>query len=342
MKIAFITGVNGQDGSYLAELLLEKNYIVYGLCRRTSQFTQTRIQHLLHKIHLIYGDVTDANSITTVLKGIWDAHPTLDRLEIYNLAAQSHVHVSFAIPSYTTQVDALGILNILETVRTLDQKKIRIYQASTSELFGKVLEKPQTETTPFNPQSPYAIAKQYAHWIIKNYRDAYGLFACCGILFNHESPRRGEEYVTRKITTGIANILKGKEDCIHLGNLNSLRDWGHARDYVEAMWMMLQQDTPKEYVIATGQQLSVREFVEKAFALRNIHILWEGEGIHEKGICAESGRIYVRIDSKFFRLSEVDDLLGDSHFAQQQLGWYPRTSFDSLIKEMMDHDCPTV
>lgn len=338
-KVALITGIAGQDGSYLAELLLEKNYIVYGILRRSSIIRTERIDHIFHKLKLVYGDVTDASAIHSVIHKMIQENPEAEQFEIYNLAAQSHVQVSFELPSYTAQVDAFGVTNILETIRALEPNvrgKVRFYQASTSELFGKILEKPQKETTPLNPTSPYAIAKHYAHQMVKLYREGYGLFCCSGLLFNHESPRRGETFVTRKITIALGNILKGKQDCLTLGNLDSLRDWGHAKDYVRAQWMMLQQEQPKDYVIATGEQHSVREFVELCFRKKGIELKWEGSGLDEKGIA--HGRLYVKVDSKYFRPSEVNDLLGDSSLAQKELGWKPEMSFQDLVDEMVDND----
>jgi GDPmannose 4,6-dehydratase len=342
IKVALITGIAGQDGSYLAELLLEKNYIVYGILRRSSIIRTERIDHIFHKLKLVYGDVTDASAIHSVIHKMIQENPEAEQYEIYNLAAQSHVQVSFELPSYTAQVDAFGVTNILETIRALEpgvKGKVRFYQASTSELFGKILEKPQKETTPFNPTSPYAIAKHYAHQMVKLYREAYGLFCCAAVLFNHESPRRGETFVTRKITIALGNILRGKQDCLKLGNLDSLRDWGHAKDYVRAQWMILQQEQPKDYIIATGEQHSVREFVELCFRKKGIELKWEGSGLDEKGVCVASGRVYVKVDSKYFRPSEVDDLLGDSSLAQKELGWKPEMSFQDLVDEMVEADC---
>lgn len=343
-KIALITGITGQDGSYLAELLLEKKYEVHGLIRRSSSFNTERIEHLymndliedMHKkrkFYLHYADMTDSMSITRLIREI---KPT----EIYNLAAQSHVQVSFEVPEYTADADAIGTLRILEAVRFLGMERTcRIYQASTSELFGKVQEIPQKETTPFYPTSPYAVAKQYGYWITKNYRDAYGIFAVNGILFNHESERRGESFVTRKITLAAARIAKGYQKKLYLGNLEALRDWGYAKDYVECMWLIMQQDKPDDYVIATGEQHSVKEFCELAFEEVGIKIKWEGEGISEKGINEGTGEVVIEVDPRYFRPSEVETLLGDPTKARTVLGWNPRkTSFKDLVKIMVKHD----
>lgn len=344
MNIAFITGICGQDGSYLAELLLQKKYIVYGLIRRSSNINTQRINHLFHhpELHLKYGDIIDSTNLHMVLSEIVKKHPQLDRLEIYNLAAQSHVKISFEMPEYTAETDALGTLRLLEVIRnTCPLDKTRFYQASTSELYGLVQEIPQKETTPFYPRSPYAVAKLYGYWIIKNYREAYGLYACNGILFNHTSPRRGHNFVCRKITLGLGKILKGQEDRLVLGNLDAKRDWGHARDYVEGMWRMLQRDTPEDYVLATGETYSVRTFVEKSFALRGFDIAWKGAGVNEIGYDKRSGKELIFIDPKYFRPTEVDLLLGDASKAEKELGWKSKTSFDDLVKEMVDHDCHT-
>ena len=344
MKKALITGINGQDGSYLAELLIDKGYEVHGLLRRSSIFNTQRIEHLyiddaiedMHKkrkIYLHYGDMTDSTSIISMIKEI---QPD----EIYNLAAQSHVKVSFEVPEYTANSDAIGTLRILEAVRLLGlEKNIKIYQASTSELYGKVQEIPQSETTPFYPRSPYAVAKQYAFWITKNYREAYGMFAVNGILFNHESERRGETFVTRKITLAVANIKKAYQKKLYLGNLNSLRDWGYARDYVQCMWLMLQHHTPEDFVIATGEQHSVREFTTLAFQEVGITLEWQGQDINEKGICTKTGEILVEVDPKYFRPTEVDTLLGNPTKAKQLLGWNPnQTPFTTLVKKMVQSD----
>jgi GDPmannose 4,6-dehydratase len=346
-RVAFITGITGQDGSYLAELLLRKDYVVYGLKRRHSYINTTRVDHLRGKVRMFYGDMNDAVSLTHILSKIKEAHfvervggaPIAQRLEVYNLAAQSHVQISFQVPEYTAESDGIGTLRLLEAVRHLGLAQYtRFYQASTSEMFGLVQEVPQKETTPFYPRSPYAAAKLYAHWIVKNYREAYGLYACSGILFNHESPRRGENFVTRKITLGIAKILENIEDCLVVGNIDALRDWGHAQDYVEGMWRMLQQPEPDDYVLATGEQHSVREFIVKAFALVKMPIRWEGTGVNEKGYDAVTGKLLVRISPDFYRPTEVETLLGDPTKARTQLGWTHTTGFDQLVKEMVTAD----
>ena len=345
-KVALITGITGQDGSYLAELLLEKKYEVHGIKRRASNFNTQRIDHLYQDPHnldpsliLHYGDLTDS---TNIIKIIQEVKPD----EIYNLGAQSHVSVSFESPEYTANSDALGTLRILEAVKLLGLcKKTKIYQASTSELYGLVQEVPQKETTPFYPRSPYAVSKLYAYWITINYRESYGMFACNGILFNHESPRRGETFVTRKITRGLSRINEGLEDCIFLGNLNSLRDWGHARDYVEMQWKMLQQKSPADYVISTGRQESIRKFVElSAEALgwnkdkKSPGIIWEGEGLEEVGLRADNGKVVVRIDPRYFRPCEVETLLGDPSKASKELGWEASTTLEELVNEMIKED----
>ena len=328
MKVALITGITGQDGSYLAELLLEKGYEVHGIVRRSSLINTHRIDHIYDDLHLHYGDLTDATNIISVIKKV-------EPDEIYNLGAQSHVKVSFETPEYTGQVDALGTLRILEAVRLLGMEdKVRIYQASTSELYGLVQETPQTETTPFYPRSPYGVAKLYGYWIIKNYREAYGMYACSGILFNHESPRRGETFVTRKITRGLSRISTGLQDCLYLGNLNAMRDWGHAKDYVEAMWLMLQQDEAEDFVIATGEQHSVREFCEKAAPFFGLNFEWMGEGLDEVGFHWGAKKPIIKVDPKYFRPAEVETLLGDPTKAKEKLGWEPKTSFDELIEDM--------
>jgi GDPmannose 4,6-dehydratase len=337
-KIALITGITGQDGAYLAEFLLRKQYVVHGLRRRTSLFNTRRIDHLYSDSHepnarlfLHHGDLTDTSSLVHVIQ---KTQPD----EIYNLAAQSHVAVSFEEPEYTANSDALGTLRILEAVRILGmERRVRFYQASTSELYGLVHETPQTERTPFYPRSPYAAAKLYAYWITVNYREAYRMYACNGILFNHESPTRGELFVTRKITRGLARIKCGLQDCLYLGNLNSKRDWGHARDYVEAQWLMLQQAAPEDFVIATGVQRSVREFVSLAAQELDMKIEWVGEGVDEKGVDA-TGKCVIAIDRRYFRPTEVDTLLGDASKAREKLGWRPRTSFAELISEMVRED----
>ena len=328
-KVALITGITGQDGSYLAELLLEKGYEVHGIVRRASLINTHRIDHIYEQIKLHYGDLTDAMSVTNLIK---DVEPD----EIYNLGAQSHVKVSFEIPEYTAQVDGLGTLRVLEAVRLLGMEmKTRVYKASTSELYGEVQQTPQTETTPFYPRSPYGVAKLYGYWIVKNYRESYGIHASSGILFNHESPRRGETFVTRKITRGLSRISVGEQECLYLGNLNAKRDWGHAKDYVEAMWLMLQQDEPDDYVIATGEQYSVKDFVDKAAPFFGFNIEWMGEGELEFGYDWNTKRKVIAVDKKYFRPAEVESLLGDASKAKQKLGWEPKISFDQLIEDMV-------
>jgi GDPmannose 4,6-dehydratase len=344
MKKALITGITGQDGSFLAEFLLKKGYEVHGLLRRSSSFNTGRIEHLYfdewvrdqrrkRTVELHYADMTDSSSLIRVLQEVQPC-------EVYNLAAQSHVKVSFDVPEYTAETDAVGTLRLLEAVRILGMtQSCRIYQASTSELYGKVQEVPQSETTPFYPRSPYGVAKLYGFWIIKNYRESYGMFACNGILFNHESERRGENFVTRKITLAAARIAKGLQEKLYLGNLNALRDWGYAKDYIECMWLMLQQPQPDDYVIATGENHTVREFTELAFRRAGIELRWEGEGLHEKGIDSKTGRELVLVDRRFFRPSEVDQLLGDPTKARTVLGWNThKTSFEELVNIMVDHD----
>ena len=343
-KVALISGITGQDGSFLAELLLEKGYEVHGILRRSSSFNTGRIEHLYldewvrdmkqkRLVNLHYGDMTDSSSLIRIIE---EVQPD----EIYNLAAQSHVKVSFDVPEYTAETDAIGTLRLLEAVRILHKEKTtRIYQASTSELFGKVQEIPQNEKTPFYPRSPYACAKLYGFWIVKNYRESYGMYAVNGILFNHESERRGETFVTRKISLAAARIANGLQDKLYLGNLNALRDWGYARDYVECMWLMLQQDSPEDYVIATGEYHTVREFTTLAFARAGINLEWSGEGLDERGIDTATGKILVEVDPKYFRPAEVEQLLGDPTKAKEQLGWNPRqTSFERLVEIMVDHD----
>jgi len=338
-KVALITGVTGQDGAYLAEMLLAKGYIVHGIKRRSSSFNTGRIEHLYSDRHekdvrlfLHYGDLTDS---TNLIRLVQDIQPT----EIYNLAAQSHVQVSFETPEYTANGDGLGTLRLLEAIRILGMEKTaRFYQASTSELYGKVQETPQRETTPFYPRSPYAVAKLYAYWITVNYREAYGMHASNGILFNHESPIRGETFVTRKITRAVAAIEAGQQDCLYLGNMDAKRDWGHARDYVEGMWRMLQQDQPDDYVLATGETHSVREFVELAFGHVGRTIAWRGAGVEEEGVCTRSGQVLVRIDPRYFRPTEVDLLLGDPSKARERLGWSHRIRFTDLVREMVEAD----
>ena len=328
MKVALISGISGQDGSYLAELLLEKGYEVHGIIRRASQINTQRIDHIYNQIKLHYGDLTDSTNLVRVIQQV---QPD----EIYNLGAQSHVKVSFEMPEYTGMVDGLGTLRILEAVRLLGmENKTRIYQASTSEMFGKVQEIPQKETTPFYPRSPYGVAKLYGYWIVKNYRESYGLHASSGILFNHESPRRGETFVTRKITRGLSRISTGQQDILYLGNLNAKRDWGHAKDFVEAMWLMLQQDEPDDYVIATGEQYSVRAFVETAAPYFGMKIAWEGEGLDEVGIDKLTKRTVIKVSPKYFRPAEVETLLGDATKAKEKLGWEPKISFNQLVEDM--------
>ena len=333
MKKALITGITGQDGSYLAEFLLEKGYEVHGITRRASLSNTARIDHILDKIKLHDGDLSDSSSLIRIISLV---QPD----EIYNLAAQSHVQVSFDVPEYSGDVDALGVLRILEACRILGlTKKTKVYQASTSELFGKVEEIPQRETTPFHPYSPNAVAKQYGYWITKEYREAYGMFAVNGILFNHESERRGENFVTRKITLAAGRIAEGLQDHLELGNMDSLRDWGYARDYVECMWMMLQHDTPEDFVIATGEQHTVRDFTEKAFAANGMTIRWEGEGVDEKGYDAETGRMLVSVNPQWFRPTDVNNLWGDPTKAKTVLGWNPqKTSYEELVRIMAVHD----
>lgn len=343
-RVALITGITGQDGSFLAEFLLEKGYEVHGVIRRSSSFNTGRIEHLyldewvrdMHQrrlINLHYGDMTDSSSLINILR-----HTRPD--EIYNLAAQSHVKVSFEVPEYTAETDAVGVLRLLEAVRILGmEKKTKIYQASTSELYGQVQEVPQKETTPFYPRSPYGVAKQYGFWIVKNYRESYGMFAVNGILFNHESERRGETFVTRKITLAASRIKQGFQDKLYLGNLNALRDWGYAKDYIECMWLIMQQETPEDFVIATGEYHTVREFTTLAFKEAGIDLRWEGEGVNEVGVDNATGRVMVAVDPKYFRPAEVEQLLGDPTKARTLLGWNPRkTSFEQLVHIMVEHD----
>jgi GDPmannose 4,6-dehydratase len=342
MKIAFITGITGQDGSYLAELLLEKGYIIHGLIRRASLINTTRIEHIFENknLKLHYGDMTDGSCLTNCLATIKSNYPDMERLEIYNLAAQSHVKVSFEMPEYTADTDGFGTLKLLEAIRSNKLENItRFYQASTSELYGKVVEVPQTEKTPFYPRSPYGVAKLYAHWITKNYREAYNMFACSGVLFNHESPRRAHNFVTRKITIGLGKIVRGESDKLVLGNLDAKRDWGHSKDYVYGMWLILQNDKSEDYVLSTNEFHSVREFVEKAFALRGFDIAWKGSGIDEIGYDKNTGRELIFVSEKYFRPAEVEELLGDSTKARTELEWIPKISFDELVKEMVDNDC---
>jgi GDPmannose 4,6-dehydratase len=338
-KVALVTGITGQDGSHLAELLLSKGYVVHGIKRRSSSLNTERVDHLYVDPHdpgvrffMHYGDLTDATNLIRVLQ---ETQPS----EIYNLAAQSHVQVSFETPEYTANADALGTLRLLEGIRILGMENTtRFYQASTSELYGKAPETPQTERTPFYPRSPYAAAKLYAYWITVNYREAYGLHASNGILFNHEGPRRGETFVTRKIARAVAAINAGSDECLYIGNLNARRDWGHARDFVQGMWLMLQQDEPDDYVLATGEAHSVREFIELAFAETGVSVRWTGSGTEEHGVCAQSGRVLVRVDPRYFRPTEVDDLLGNSEKARRKLGWSHTVSFHELVREMVRED----
>jgi GDPmannose 4,6-dehydratase len=328
MKVALITGITGQDGSYLAELLLEKGYEVHGIIRRSSSINTDRIDHIFQKVDLHYGDLTDSTNLVQVIQKV---QPD----EIYNLGAQSHVKVSFEVPEYTADVDAVGTLRVLEAVRILGMEDhVRIYQASTSELYGLVQETPQKETTPFYPRSPYGVAKLYGYWITKNYREAYGMYACTGILFNHESPRRGETFVTRKITRALSRISVGLQDCLYLGNLDAKRDWGHAKDFVEAMWLMLQQDEPDDYVVATGVQYSVKDFVEESASYFGMKIVWMGEGLNEYGYDLNTKKIVIRVDPKYFRPAEVETLLGDASKAKEKLGWEPKISFKQLVEDM--------
>ena len=349
IKKALITGITGQDGSYLAELLLEKGYEVHGIKRRSSSLNTQRVDHIYQDSHedcprffLHYGDLTDSSNLTRILK---DIQPD----EVYNLGAQSHVAVSFECPEYTADVDALGTLRLLEAIRFLGlEKKVKFYQASTSELYGEVKEIPQTETTPFHPRSPYAVAKMYAYWMVINYRESYGMYACNGILFNHESPRRGETFVTRKITRGISNISQGLEDCLYLGNMNALRDWGHAKDYVRMQWMMLQQETADDFVIATGRQISVREFVILSAKEAGIELEFSGEGVNEiatvtavnrnSAPALKEGDVVVRVDPRYFRPAEVETLLGDPSKAKEKLGWVPQITVEEMCTEMVQHD----
>jgi GDPmannose 4,6-dehydratase len=330
-KVALITGITGQDGSYLAELLLSKGYEVHGIVRRASSINTDRIDHIYPRLKLHYGDLTDSSNLIRIMR---ETRPD----EVYNLGAQSHVKVSFEMPEYTAQVDAVGTLRMLEAIRLLGlEKYTRFYQASTSELYGLVQETPQKETTPFYPRSPYGVAKIYGFWIVKNYREAYNMHASSGILFNHESPRRGETFVTRKIIRGLSQISSGKQNCLYLGNLNAKRDWGHAKDFVEAMWLMLQQDMPDDYVIATGEQYSVRQFVEEASPYFGMFIEWQGEGLNEVGVDKRTGKEIVRVDPKYFRPAEVESLLGDASKAHKVLGWKPKHTFKQLVEDMVIH-----
>jgi GDPmannose 4,6-dehydratase len=342
MKVGLITGITGQDGSYLAELLLEKDYFVWGIIRRSSEINTNRINHLYKNKNLIlkYGDLSDGSNLLHILFEIKTTYPNLDQLEVYNLAAMSHVKVSFEIPEYTADIDGVGTLRLLEAIRSSGLfDKTRFYQASTSELYGKVREVPQSETTPFYPRSPYGVAKLYSYWIVKNYREAYNMYACNGILFNHESPRRGPTFVTRKITRGLNMILKGERDSLVLGNLDAKRDWGHARDYVYGMWLMLQQDKPDDFVLATNEFHSVREFVEQAFKIKGFDIQWKGEGLNEIGYDSKTGKELIFISERYFRPSEVEELLGDANKAKEKLKWEPKIKFQELVREMVQSDC---
>jgi len=344
-NIALITGITGQDGSYLAELLLEKKYIVWGIIRKSSSINTHRIEHLYLNKSLIlrYGDLSDSANILHIISEIKTTYPEIERLEIYNLGAMSHVKVSFEMPEYTGNIDGLGVLRLLEAIRSTGlQDKTRYYQASTSELYGKVQETPQTEKTPFYPRSPYGVAKLYGFWIVKNYRESYGMFATNGILFNHESPRRGETFVTRKITRGLGMILRGERDYLVMGNLDSFRDWGHSRDYVKGMWMILQNNRADDYVLSTNEYHSVREFIELSFGMRGFDIKWKREGLDEVGYDSKTGRELIFVNEKYFRPAEVDMLLGDSTKARTELGWKPECSFIDLVREMVDGDCPLI
>jgi GDPmannose 4,6-dehydratase len=343
MKVSLITGITGQDGSYLAELLLEKNYEVWGIIRRASDINTHRIDHLFHdkRMTIKHGDMTDGSNLLHILYEIKNKYwEDLEILEIYNLAAMSHVKVSFDMPEYAVEADGVGVLKLLEAMKSSGYlEKIRFYQASTSELYGLVQEVPQKETTPFYPRSPYGVAKLYGYWITKNYRESYNMFACNGILFNHESPRRGPTFVTRKITRGLNMILKGERNTLVMGNLDAKRDWGHAKDYVEGMWRILQGEKPDDFVLSTNEFHSVREFIEKSFGLKGFDIKWKGEGVNEVGYDANTGRELIFVSDKYFRPAEVEELLGDSTKARTQLGWVPAYSFDDLVKEMVEQDC---
>jgi GDPmannose 4,6-dehydratase len=340
-KVAFVTGITGQDGSYLAELLLSKKYIVHGLIRRSSTINTSRIDHIFNNrdLKLHYGDITDTSCLEKILNIIKNTYPNMSRLEVYNLAAQSHVKISFEMPEYTADTDAMGTLKLLEAIRNSNLEKItRFYQASTSELYGRVQETPQNENTPFYPRSPYAVAKLYAYWIVKNYREAYGMFACNGILFNHSGVRRGHNFVERKITLGLGKILRGETDCLIMGNIDAMRDIGSAEDYVEGMWLMLQHDVPDDYVLSMDETHSVREIIEKAFGMCGFKIKWEGSGINEVGYNEKTGQAMIYMSEKYYRPSEVDILWGDSTKARTVLGWNPKTSFHDLIKIMVEND----
>jgi GDPmannose 4,6-dehydratase len=342
MKVAFITGITGQDGSYLTELLLEKGYKVHGLIRRSSSINTKRIDHIFsnNNLKLHYGDMTDGASLYKILNEIKNLYPNMERLEVYNLAAQSHVKISFEMPEYTADSDAFGTLKLLEAVMNNNLRdKTRFYQASTSELYGLVQEVPQSETTPFYPRSPYGVAKLYAYWIVKNYRESYRMYACNGILFNHGGIRRGHNFIERKITLGLAKILKGETEILTVGNLNSLRDLGNSKDYVEGMWLMLQQDKPDDFVLATGKMYSIRNMIEIAFGYKGFNIKWKGEGVNEIGYDENTGRELIIVDEKYFRPAEVEQLLGNPAKANKILGWTAKTSINELLKEMVDNDC---
>ncbi len=342
MRVAFITGITGQDGSYLTELLIEKGYKVHGLIRRSSSINTHRIDHIFsnNNLKLHYGDMTDGASLYKILNEINNLYPDMERLEVYNLAAQSHVKISFEMPEYTADSDAFGTLKLLEAVMNNNLKdKTRFYQASTSELYGLVQEVPQSETTPFYPRSPYGVAKLYAYWIVKNYRESYGMYACNGILFNHGGVRRGHNFIERKITLGLSKILKGEIDKLTVGNLNSLRDLGNSKDYVEGMWLMLQQDKADDFVLATGKMYSIRDMIEIAFGYRGFNIKWKGEGVNEIGYDENTGKELIFVDEKYFRPAEVDQLLGNPTKANKILGWTAKTSINELLKEMVEHDC---
>jgi len=340
-SVALITGITGQDGSYLAEFLLEKNYNVWGIIRRSSNINTNRIDHIYNKLILRYGDLADNVNLINILNEIRNTYSDISVLEVYNLAAMSHVKISFDMPEYVANIDGLGTLRLLEALKNcnIPLDKIKFYQASTSEMFGKVVEVPQKETTPFYPRSPYGVAKLYSHWITINYRESYNMFACSGILFNHESARRGHNFVTRKITIGLANIIKGIQDKLILGNINALRDWGYAKDYVKGMWMILQHDKPDDFILATNKFYSVRQFIEYAFKLKGFNIMWKGSGVDEVGYDSITGRDLIFISEKYYRLSEVDHLIGDATKAKTLLGWEPEHSFEELVKIMVNNDC---
>lgn len=340
-KVALLTGITGQDGSYLAEFLLEKKYNVWGIIRRASNINTNRIEHIYNSLNLRYGDLSDGINLMNILNEIRTTYHDIVVFEVYNLAAMSHVKISFDMPEYVSNIDGLGTLRILEALRNcnIPLNKIKFYQASTSEMFGKVMEVPQKETTPFYPRSPYGVAKLYSYWITKNYRESYNMFACSGILFNHESERRGHNFVTRKITLGLANIIKGVQDKLVLGNINALRDWGYAKDYVKGMWMMLQHNEADDFVLATNKYYSVRHFIEVAFKLKGFNIMWKGSGINEVGYDSITGKELIFISDKYYRLAEVEELIGDATKAKTLLGWEPEHSFEDLVKIMVLNDC---